>query len=145
MQDDYITGLLLLFGDGIVIDQRGCWLFGRASSKTNDYGSITITASPWELVDVVPGLRAWDKVRGGERAVKMDAHRYVAMVKYGDLGKGILARHTCDVRRCINPDHIIIGTAKDNADDRSERGRSWWQNPDMRQRVLAARARPLTI
>lgn len=37
--------------------------------------------------------------------------------------EGIVIRHTCDVRRCINEDHLISGTHLDNMRDRSERGR----------------------
>ena len=38
--------------------------------------------------------------------------------------KGLVVRHTCDNPRCINPEHLLIGTSADNNKDRSERGRS---------------------
>jgi hypothetical protein len=34
------------------------------------------------------------------------------------------ALHTCDVPECINPDHLYIGSAKDNAADMMRRGRN---------------------
>jgi hypothetical protein len=34
-----------------------------------------------------------------------------------------VVRHTCDNRRCINPDHLIGGTNLDNIQDRHTRGR----------------------
>lgn len=37
---------------------------------------------------------------------------------------GLLARHTCDNRWCINPEHILIGTYKDNVNDMISRGRA---------------------
>jgi hypothetical protein len=37
---------------------------------------------------------------------------------------GLYVMHTCDNRRCINPSHLILGTASDNAADRSMKGRS---------------------
>lgn len=38
--------------------------------------------------------------------------------------KGLVVRHKCDNRRCINPEHLEVGTQKDNCADRSSRGRS---------------------
>lgn len=37
---------------------------------------------------------------------------------------GKVVRHTCDNPRCINPEHLIIGTLTDNMQDKVERGRT---------------------
>lgn len=37
---------------------------------------------------------------------------------------GQVIRHTCDNPSCINPDHLLLGTQKDNMKDRGERGRT---------------------
>lgn len=37
---------------------------------------------------------------------------------------GLVVRHTCDNPRCINPRHLVIGTAADNSADMVHRGRS---------------------
>ena len=40
------------------------------------------------------------------------------------LAPDVQIRHTCDVRRCCNPEHLATGTAADNAQDAVERGRT---------------------
>jgi hypothetical protein len=40
------------------------------------------------------------------------------------IPKGYVVRHTCDNPPCINPDHLVTGTAAANNRDRAKRGRS---------------------
>jgi hypothetical protein len=52
------------------------------------------------------------------------AHRLSLSVALGrPLPRGQLACHTCDVRSCINPDHLFLGTCKDNTADMMRKGR----------------------
>lgn len=37
--------------------------------------------------------------------------------------KGLEVRHTCDNPKCINPEHLLIGTHQDNQDDKVLRNR----------------------
>ena len=39
------------------------------------------------------------------------------------IPKGLVIRHTCDNRGCVNPFHLLIGTQKDNHNDMVSRGR----------------------
>lgn len=50
------------------------------------------------------------------------AHRVAFLVVHGRWPNK--ARHTCDVRSCINVRHLIEGTQRDNIRDMIERGRS---------------------
>jgi len=50
-------------------------------------------------------------------------HRVSYIVFKGEIPKGKLVCHTCDNRRCINPDHLWLGTHKDNAQDAFKKGR----------------------
>lgn len=37
----------------------------------------------------------------------------------------MVVRHTCDSKRCIRPDHLILGTPNYNVQDRVDRGRTF--------------------
>lgn len=54
----------------------------------------------------------------------MLTHRAAYSVWVGPIEKGLLVRHKCDNRLCINPDHLETGTHADNARDMRERGRN---------------------
>ena len=44
-------------------------------------------------------------------------------IDHSDI-KGQLVRHTCDNPKCVNPEHLVIGTHQDNMDDRKKRNRT---------------------
>lgn len=50
-------------------------------------------------------------------------HRHMYRLMNGPIPEGLDVRHKCDNRRCINPDHLIVGTRKQNMEDAVDRGR----------------------
>lgn len=45
------------------------------------------------------------------------AHRAAYMYAKGPIPRGLLIRHMCHNRRCVNPAHLEVGDEKDNARD----------------------------
>ena len=82
----------------IVNSKTGCWEWQKAKDDKG-YGLVT-----WKC-------RQWF------------AHRFSYMAFRGVDPKEKLVRHTCDNPCCVNPDHLILGTPKDNTLDAKERGR----------------------
>ena len=59
----------------------------------------------------------------GFRGRKAGVHRVMYEVAVGPIPKGMDVCHKCDVRCCINPQHLFVGTRKENLDDMSRKGR----------------------
>jgi hypothetical protein len=59
------------------------------------------------------------------------AHRFSWEIHYGPIPKNRQVCHKCDVRNCVRPDHLFVGTATDNMQDMARKGRQNSKlNPD---------------
>jgi hypothetical protein len=45
------------------------------------------------------------------------AHRVAYLIAYGPIPPKMVVRHRCDNKACCNPDHLELGTHRDNAID----------------------------
>lgn len=54
----------------------------------------------------------------------MPAHRVSWIIHKGAIPEGLVVRHSCDNRSCVNPNHLLLGTYADNARDAMCRGRT---------------------
>jgi len=57
-----------------------------------------------------------------ESPVGVLAHRYSWTLHKGQIPDGLKVLHHCDNKLCVNPSHLFIGTAKDNARDLISKG-----------------------
>ena len=54
---------------------------------------------------------------------KQLAHRIVWLLLNPKIPEGLFICHSCDVRACINPEHLFIATNQENMIDASQKGR----------------------
>lgn len=78
-----------------------CWIW-KGTKLCNGYGSVTPNGKHQRVL----------------------AHRYSYAYYNGDVPEGHDVRHKCDVRSCVNPEHLETGTRKDNVRDMYERERA---------------------
>jgi hypothetical protein len=54
---------------------------------------------------------------------RMKAHRASWIIHFGQPPVGLRVLHRCDNKSCVNPDHLFVGTQKDNMHDCMKKGR----------------------
>lgn len=52
------------------------------------------------------------------------AHRLSYELSKGPIPKDMVVMHTCDRPACINPEHLVLGTQKNNMEDMYAKGRN---------------------
>ena len=60
---------------------------------------------------------------GTENGKTTTTHRLAWQIAHGPIPEGMFVLHKCDNPPCCNPDHLFLGTNKDNMDDRSNKQR----------------------
>lgn len=79
------------------------------------------------IIDDIKGCWLWTGAKdaaGYGLSNKKRAHRIVYQILRRTIPPWILACHTCDIRNCVNPEHIFMGSSEDNARDAARKGRT---------------------
>ncbi len=75
-----------------VLKTETCW-YWTGYCKPNGYGQFAVAREP------------------------IYAHRMAWILTNGEIPDGLHVLHRCDIRPCVRPLHLFLGTAKDNLDD----------------------------
>lgn len=87
----------------------------------------------WSRVDIKDDSECWNwlvscnqkgygQINDGTGKVHR-AHRIAYKLTKGIIPNELLVLHSCDNRKCCNPNHLRLGTSKDNMDDKYQRSR----------------------
>jgi len=85
-------------------DDNGCWIW-IGDRINNGYGIVKI------------------RIKGSPARKNITAHRLSWRLFRGKIPKGMDVLHRCDVKNCVNPEHLWIGTHSDNMKDMHAKGR----------------------
>ena len=107
------------------------------------WGEMPLAERFWTHVHKADGEGCWEWTAyrnkkgygctgGRGRGSGLLAHRLSRTMANGPIPPGLYVCHRCHNRACVRPDHLYVGTQKDNMRDREAAGRNYWKNhPDL--------------
>lgn len=100
---------------------------------------VAITANPktcWEWNGVLNNRGYGSLMVKDKRYL---AHRLSYFINKKTDPQSLLVLHSCDNRKCLNPNHLFLGTAKDNTQDMIKKGRKGVYDHSLRDNTNIAR------
>jgi len=82
----------------------GCWLWTASLVSKNGYGKFHFKLT-------------------GKTYRNISAHRASYTINTGPIPDKLFVLHRCDVKHCVRPDHLFLGTQQDNVRDCVSKGR----------------------
>ena len=107
-----------IIGGMIICDDRSRGRFSRLFTR-----GASGECWEWSGAIIPTGYGRFNAVtHRGRQAVP--AHRFAYVSANGPIDGGLVVRHRCDNRRCVNPTHLELGSQADNLADMVKRGRA---------------------
>lgn len=90
----------------------------------------------WDKVDIKTENECWNwkaSTRGHSthdygrfyfRKTRIQSHRVAWIISFGEIPIGLKVCHKCDNPKCVNPNHLFLGTQEDNMKDCKKKGRT---------------------
>ncbi len=81
------------------------------------------------------------KIRENNIGHSVGAHRVIYEAMFTDFDKTLQVLHSCDNKRCVNPNHLSMGTLQDNMADKNSKGRQAFGGRHGRSKITDEQAR----